>query len=168
MRRVPALDAIRGTAIVLMVVDHVLAFRGAWRLWLWAGVVRLVFTRFALPAFMCVSGYLWGMRGVPSLRRRVEVLLVVPLSWWLSCRAGLGGPDVLALYAVVVWVSPLVVRFPLLAVVLGLLQAMNWRLSFFPGSYYPLGWVVAFCGLGVLWFDSVQAGRGSALLSCRS
>lgn len=153
--RFERLDAIRGAAVLLMLVDHVFAVAvqlGASR---WFLLPHLTVTRFALPGFMVTSGVLWHLRG-PSGRRQWQVFLAACVSFGLSWRAGLDCPDVLAIYAVVLSVAELVVWYPFAVATLGFLQALNWPIHW--DGYQP-GWVMGWLALGVLLGREVELGR---------
>lgn len=136
--RIAGLDALRGGAIALMMIDHVAALAGGpW--WL-----RGIVTRFALPMFMFVAGYLWR----PGWRRRhLEIVLAalatLPLVWYLE----IADVHILAVYALVLPLLPISARWPWLAVAVGLIQAHYWSLDYL--GYEP-GLVWALVAVGQL------------------
>jgi hypothetical protein len=72
-----ALDRLRGTAIALMVLDHLLA---------WGEVgfcVQATVTRASLPLFMLVSGNLMAERVLPSIGRAAQLAAAACASTWL-------------------------------------------------------------------------------------
>lgn len=139
--RIAGLDAIRGGAIALMMLDHVAAVAGApW----W---VRDIVTRFALPLFMFVAGYLWR----PGWRwRHAEVFaaaaITLPLVWYL----GLAEIHILAVFVLILPLLPISAKWPWLAIGLGLIQAKDWPLGYH--GYEP-GLVWALVAIGQLTRD---------------
>ena len=159
-RRDARLDALRGFAVILMIIDHssalaVLGIDAAGPLsWLVErnGVlwwVRHTLTRLSMPLFMLVSGYLIVHRR-PSPRRRAEVgALGVALSvllWWTWPTFGV--PEILVVWSLCLFAAPLIVNAALPVAVLGVLQTINLPIGW--GGYEP-GLVAAFLALGVLW-----------------
>lgn len=72
-----ALDRLRGVAMVLMIVDHLLA-------WVNVGFcLRMTITRASLPLFMVVAGNLMAGRLFPSWRRAVELVFSAAVATWL-------------------------------------------------------------------------------------
>ncbi len=137
--RLQGLDALRGGAIALMMLDHVAAVAGGGPWW-----VRGIVTRFALPMFMFVSGYLWR----PGWRRRhweivAAAFVTLPLVWYL----GIADVHILAVYALILPLLPLSARWPWLAIALGLIQAKDWPLDYL--GYEP-GLVWALVAVGQL------------------
>lgn len=137
--RIAGLDALRGAAIALMMLDHVVAVAGGGPWW-----VRGVITRFALPMFMFVAGYLWR----PGWRRRhleimVAALATLPLVWYL----GIADVHILAVYALILPLLPISARWPWLAIALGVIQAKDWPLDYL--GYEP-GLVWALVAVGQL------------------
>lgn len=127
-----ALDALRGLAIVLMMVDHVALVYGA------PFGVREIITRLAMPLFMLLAGYLWR----PGLRMRhldliVAAALSVPLSWLI-------GSDTVPILVVLVLVLPLMElahRYPLALLVLAIVQPITWPIAWYgyqPGAILAL------------------------------
>lgn len=142
------LDLVRGWAVVLMVLDHVLA------LWLLhggpaaAGVVRSTLTRLALPAFMLVAGWLWSRRGSSTSGWRwAEVMALGVFSTAAMAALGLPVPEVLVVFAMAAVLGPVLLRWPVATSVLGLLQAVNQPL---PWAGYQPGYLLLWLGLGVL------------------
>jgi hypothetical protein len=142
--RVAGIDCLRGAAICLMILDHVLALYGR----VPGYFVRESVTRGALPAFMVVAGWLWAFRGVgPSVRRMGVILGVGLLSDVLFGWAHLNSPEIFQLYFFVALISGFVLFCPAVCLVVGVLQVVNWPVPL-PG--YPFGEVLAFISLGVL------------------
>jgi hypothetical protein len=149
-RRDAGLDALRGAAIILMIVDHVLVLAMATRGYTeWMALVRMSLTRFSMPLFMIVSGLLLARKGLPSTRRLVQVAMAaIALNLaFLSIDVGFAAPEILAVWLLVLLFYRLIVRYPIEAAVLGILQTMNWPVSW--AGYQP-GTIMAFLALGVV------------------
>lgn len=143
------IDAIRGAAIVLMIIDHSLGFAQSTALTEpWMRLARLSVSRLALPAFMICSGLLLAGH-VVATRRWVQVLVAALVVNVGAVVAGMPEfvPDILALWCLVTLGAAPIRRYPATAAVIGLLQSMYWRIP--TGTYQP-GWIVAFIALGVL------------------
>ncbi|MCA1726985.1 MAG: heparan-alpha-glucosaminide N-acetyltransferase domain-containing protein [Actinobacteria bacterium] len=145
--RVRSLDAARGLAVVLMIVDHVAAVMGsnAGPLW-W---VRHTVTRPALPLFMVVAGILIARRRSSwSWRRLVAIAGAGVVATWLLLVSGIQfGPDVLLVLVATCPAWGVLSRRPLELLVLGLLQALYLPIGW--GGYEP-GLVLAYLGVGIL------------------
>ncbi|MCU1496898.1 MAG: hypothetical protein JWM47_851 [Acidimicrobiales bacterium] len=143
------LDAVRGAAILLMVVDHALGFAQTTTLSEpWMHTIRMTVTRLAMPGFMVCSGILLAHHSV-SRRRWTQVAVAAVVVNVAAVYDGMSTfvPDILAVWCLVMLLAVPVRRWPMTMAVLGLLQAVYWRLPF--GDYQP-GWVLAFVALGVL------------------
>lgn len=152
MSRVVRLDELRGLAVLLMLLDHVLAMGLSH--WHWPGEfqwIRQTITRAALPLFMMVAGYLWQVRCGPSWRSVRASWEGAVMSFPACLAVGFGVPDILGLYAAAATGGKLLKRWPLLACVTGLLQALYLPLNLADGRSYEPGLVVAFCCLGTIW-----------------
>lgn len=143
------LDAIRGAAVVLMIVDHVVHVGHTFYSWSegWL-LLRLTVTRLALPGFMLVAGYLWAVRGV-SFRRLGDVSVAAAAAAGCCWLLRMPLPEVLACYLLAMLASPVVVRWPLPFIIGGFLASMNWQGVFPLWSYQPL-YVTAWAAVGVL------------------
>lgn len=131
-----------------MVLDHVLV--AAMRLGAPEGlsVIRLTATRLSLPAFVVVSGVLWGRGHLPSLRRSCQLVMTGAAMTAVTVPTlGVAAPDVLVVLGLVALVGPAVVRWPLASVVLGL-----WAAQWLPVPWdgYQPGLVAGWAGIGVL------------------
>lgn len=142
------LDALRGLALVLMILDHVLVVAleaGAPDELFW---IRKTITRFSLPLFMVVSGMLLARRKSTSWRRWLEIACG---ALFVNCLTlipvGFGLPDILLVWLLASLFTPLIIRFPMEVAIVGLLQAQNLPI---PWGGYQLGWVVALLAIGVL------------------
>jgi len=125
-------DALRGAAILLMVLDHAaFVFGLEW--------VR-DFTRFAMPLFMVTAGYLATRVGHRYVMVVAAALATLPMAWFL----GLAFLHILTIFVLVYPLLFLRVQLlvPLASVLL--VVAWNWPLSL---GYEP-GYVLAFLLLG--------------------
>lgn len=96
--RVRSLDALRGAALVLAVLDHLLVVLDA------PGFLRWGPTRFAFPVFMVLCGALLASRTLPSPQRCVELFGAAFLALPASAAAGLDSPDILLVLCVALFV----------------------------------------------------------------
>lgn len=145
--RLVFLDRVRGLAVLLMIVDHLLLFS----LTLAPAAdlrvdLRSTLTRLSMPLFMVVSGFL--LNGVS--RRRVVAVAVVaaglaPVLY--VCWPEFAQPEILALWLLVFPLRSLLVRFPLELVFAGVLQVLHLPVGW-PG--FEPGLLLVFLGLGVL------------------
>jgi len=167
VKRLPSIDRVRGLAVVLMVVDHVLVlvqFRSP-EVVQWAYALRMTVTRASLPLFcLCAGVLLHGRRSTARLLDIAAVALVtnVALEVW---PMGIRAPEILAVLLPVLLAGGVLVRWPAASVVLGVLQVTVWPIGW--AGYEP-GLVVAFVALGVLvgrpalsWGDSLPAALGA-------
>jgi uncharacterized membrane protein len=149
-----SLDRLRGLAIFLMIIDHILVvYLFCWSWDSWAEWVRRTLTRFAMPLFMLVSGLLIARKGRPSLRRIPQVAfaaLVLNQIFWNLPELGFGAPEILATWLICLALYPLWVRFPIEMAVLGILQFVNWPITASWWLGYQPGEVLAFLALGAL------------------
>lgn len=137
MERNHTIDMIRGLAIFLMVVDHVIV---AYEL----DPFYRNFTRLALPLFMILAGFLSSGR---FTRRYFQVWLAAAISWPFVLLMNVAVVHVLLVFVLVYPVLRLPLPGLIVAGSLGLLQANNWPVEW--GGYEP-GYVLAFLVLGRL------------------
>ena len=151
------LDRLRGLAVLLMLVDHLLVFAPQFSdAWFFSPApgsptwwTRHTLTRLSMPLFMLVSGFLLHDRP-PSRRRRLLIgvlggLLTLLLNWsWPA----FGVPEILVVWSLVMLLTPLLREHPLEMLVLGVLQQLYLPVSW--QGYQP-GLVAAFLAAGVLW-----------------
>jgi peptidoglycan/LPS O-acetylase OafA/YrhL len=141
------IDALRGLAVLCMVVDHVCATFGIGQ------VARLTVGRVALPAFLLCSGWLL-VRRPPSVRRLLELCVAASAATLVAVGFGLpiGQPDVLWLILAALIVSPVIRRWPVPALCLGVVQMTAWAIRT-PGGWtgYEPGTIVALLAAGILW-----------------
>lgn len=124
--RYSGLDRLRGLAIVLMILDHVLLVSGD-------GLpIRLTVTRASLPLFALTAGALWR----PGARRRHALILVAAaVSMVLGVGLGIGQPDVLLVLLVASIGMHAYLRFPVATAAVAALQATTWPVFTFTGGY---------------------------------
>lgn len=165
--RIAAVDRARGLAVLLMLLDHALVlvqFR-AHELVQWAYALRMTVTRASLPLFCLCTGVLLHFRR--SSRRLLDVALVaLVLNVALDVvPIGIGSPEILGVWSLVMLGSVWLLRWPVPVVVLGVLQATIWQVGW--AGYEP-GLVAAFVAVGVLagrpalaWADALPAWVGA-------
>jgi hypothetical protein len=163
MERLRGLDVLRGVAVLLMILDHVLAlvvFKGAPAAELmW---IRLTLTRLALPLFVGISGYLLARRGVVHDRKRqAQIWAAGVLVTVAFMGMGFPVPDVLFVLALVHPLFGLVRRWPIVAGVVGALQ---FQYLMIPWQGYQPGTIVLYLSLGVLAATSEVPQLRNALL----
>jgi hypothetical protein len=138
-----------------MVADHLLHV--GLLAWGWpVGLVwvRLSLTRLALPLFMGVSGFLWMERSRGS--SRLWLVAIAALVSAVLCKLlGMAAPDVLLPYLLVALARRWVLGYPVVVLVLGILQAVNLPMGV---GAYELGYVAAWCAVGVLAWTWYGAG----------
>jgi hypothetical protein len=142
------LDRLRGLAMLLMLLDHGLL------LWLelqpgedLRGWLRRSVTRFSMPLFMLVSGYLLERTSRRRMFEVAGVALVLNGALVVLWPAFLL-PEILAVWVFLLPIRGFLLRFPVEAAALGVLQAMYLPVRW-PG--YEPGVVLLFLALGRIW-----------------
>lgn len=169
MSRRERIDRLRGLAMLLMLLGHVLAVADA------GGVLRLTVTRGSLPIFAAITGYLLADR----TPRPARIAQVAAVGLWSSATVvgtpvpGLDPVDPLLVISAALCCWPAVRRWPVVSVLVGTVQAVTYH-GLYPG--YQLGEVVALMAAGVLLRRSASpadlavaratADRLPALLAC--
>lgn len=147
--RIFIIDAIRGLAIVLMVLDHSLFAIES------IGVTnaliensRLTITRFAMPLFMIASGLIWALYGL-KVKRWIQVFVVaILLNLFLRVFwSDFNNPEILFVWAILAIGWRLIVRFPISVIIIGYIQFIFWPI---PWSGFQPGELAIFLGVGVL------------------
>lgn len=144
--RYTELDGLRGLAIVLMLVDHVLAVIIVHGGPIWLNDIRLSLTRLAMPLFMILVGWLLDHKGGYSLKWLLKVFWVGIAATIMMSLMDLPSPDILIIlgFVILFFYSS---RNPLAMIVLGLIQAVNIPLNW---SGYQPGFILTFVAIGVL------------------
>lgn len=137
MERNHSIDLLRGFAVLLMVLDHVIVV-------LDLDPFLRNFTRLALPLFMVLAGFLSSGR---FTTRYKQVLLAAALSWPFVLLLNIAIVHVLLVFVLVYPVLRLPLPWLIVAASLGLLQANNWPVNW--GGYEP-GYLLAFLVVGRL------------------
>ena len=134
---------------MLMVVDHVAAALALYHPDNeYLLVTRWTLTRFAMPIFMLVSGYLMATHRVSKKRfTQVAVVALIVNALWLTVPVGVEAPDILVIWLVCAFAQPLWVKYPVWFAAAGVLQSVTWEIPW--GGYQP-GLVLAFLCLGAL------------------
>lgn len=144
--RLAGIDRARGLAVLLMVLDHALVVLDS------NNPARLTVTRLALPLFMICAATVW--KGRPSRRRALALAAVGALDLFLAPLVGLGSPAPVAGFCLLVALlvaAPTLLRWPLVACVLGFVQ----------GFFIPLGWQGWELGVLLGWFMVGRLGLAS-------
>lgn len=149
MRRDPDIDAWRGLAILLMLLDHfalvMLEHFGGGIGW---HVIRLTLTRPAMPIFFVTLGWLL-IEHRPSADRIVRTSCLAALCTVLWLALGQHQGDILWGVVVVLLLRRWVVDVPWLVLGVGLIQSAYWPGLNFAGGY-EIGRLFAFASLGPL------------------
>jgi uncharacterized membrane protein len=147
--RLQILDAMRGFAIVIMILDHALSALES--LGIQSDVVeysRLSVTRFSMPLFMIASGIAWGRFGL-RFQRWAQVLIwgLVINSMTRLLWPEFNFPEILAIWAALAIVWKLIQRFPIITMIIGYTQTTYWQI---PWQGFQPGELAIFLGVGVL------------------
>ncbi len=143
------LDGMRGLAIIIMIVDHILSALES--IGIESNFVeysRLTATRFSMPLFMIASGIVWGMYGL-RLKRWAQVLvLAVALNAMMRLLwPDFNFPEILLVWSALAIFWRLIVRYPIITMIIGYTQITYWMLSW--QGFQP-GELAIFLGAGVL------------------
>ena len=147
--RIFIIDAIRGLAIALMILDHSLFAIES------IGVAnnvveysRLSITRFSMPLFMIASGMIWVLYGL-RIKRWIQVFILsiliniaIKVLW-----PDFNNPEILFVWTIIAIGYRLIVRFPITVMIVGYTQFIFWPV---PWSGYQPGELAIFLGVGVL------------------
>jgi uncharacterized membrane protein len=133
------LDWLRGLAVALMVVDHVLVQLEP------RSVLRETVTRLSLPLFCVVAGSLAQRR--PRWGRLASVGMAGVGATALGAPIGIGQPDVLLVIVAAMLALSLLWRCPVAALCVGAVQPFTWP---FPGNGYQVGTVLVMLVAGRL------------------
>ena len=147
--RIFIIDAIRGLAIALMILDHSLFAIES------IGVAnnvveysRLSITRFSMPLFMIASGMIWVLYGL-RIKRWIQVFILsiliniaIKVLW-----PDFNNPEILFVWTIIAIGYRLIVRFPITVMIVGYTQCIFWPV---PWSGYQPGELAIFLGVGLL------------------
>jgi uncharacterized membrane protein len=147
--RILIIDAIRGLAIALMILDHSLfAIESIGMANNIVEYSRLSITRFSMPLFMIASGIIWKLYGL-RIKRWIQVFilsilvnLAIRVLW-----SDFNNPEILFVWTLLAIGYRLIVRFPITVMIIGYTQFVFWPVSW--GGYQP-GELAIFLGVGVL------------------
>lgn len=147
--RIRVLDAMRGLAILLMVVDHVLsALESTGMSNSIVEYSRLSITRFSMPLFMIASGIVWGKYGLRLSRwLQVLALAIVLNAMTRLLWPDFNYPEILLVWSLIAVAWRLVVRFPIITMIIGYTQTTYWQISW--AGFQP-GELAIFLGAGVI------------------
>ncbi len=147
--RILIIDAIRGLAIALMIIDHSLFAIES------IGVAnniveysRLSVTRFSMPLFMIASGVIWTLYGL-RIKRWIQVF-ILSIILNVTIRVlwpDFNNPEILFVWTLLAICWRLIIRFPITVMIIGYTQFIFWPVSW--GGYQP-GELAIFLGVGVL------------------
>jgi len=147
--RLLILDAMRGLAIVIMIIDHVLAALES--IGVGSNVVeysRLSVTRFSMPLFMIASGIAWTRYGLRFTRWAQVVLWAVVInSLTRLLWPDFNFPEILAIWAALAIAWKFIRRFPIITMIIGYTQTTYWQI---PWQGFQPGELAIFLGVGVL------------------
>jgi len=146
-------DAARGLAILLMVLDHLLVVLVDVGV-LAGGVgspsylVRMTVTRASLPLFMLCTGGLLSVRRLSWLRfGDVSAAALVVNGLLIAYPIGIHPPEVLAVWCLVMVAWPWIGRYPALCACVGIVQVYVWPIGW--QGYQP-GVLLVLVSVGVL------------------
>lgn len=124
--RLVGLDRLRGLAVLLMVLDHVLLVVGE------GLALRLTVTRAALPIFGLLAGALWR----PGARvRLLQLGGAAIVATYLGVVLGMPRPDVLVVIFVALLAMHAYRRWPVATFAVAAIQATTWGIA--AGGYEP-------------------------------
>jgi hypothetical protein len=144
--RAGGLDGIRGVAVVLMLVDHVLVVLQT--RWAPVLVARLVFTRPALPLFMVVSGSLLAKHGDGACGKQAVRILPWAMAGTIAAAfvPGFGFPEPLTIYLVGLGLVDLALTYDVVPIALCVCFVVALQPDLWPiPSYSPFelaGWLM--------------------------
>ena len=147
--RILIIDAIRGLAIALMILDHSLfAIESIGMANNIVEYSRLSITRFSMTLFMIASGIIWILYGL-RIKRWIQVFILsiivnvtIRVLW-----PDFNNPEILFVWTLLAIGYRLIVRFPITVMIIGYTQFVFWPVSW--GGYQP-GELAIFLGVGVL------------------
>ena len=145
------IDLIRGFAIILMILDHVLVaitsiMGGNDYIYL----IRTTLTRFSMPLFMIISGAVLILYGL-KIRRWSSVLVtavvlnIILFFLWNDFNS----PEILLVWSLVVVSYKLFIRYPITSLILGFIQAQYFQITLYDYNGYQPGELIFFIVIGI-------------------
>ena len=143
------LDAMRGLAIVIMIIDHVLSLLES------VGIQnilvensRLTITRFSMPLFMLASGIVWVRYGLKVKRWSQVFFLALILNAMMRLLwPDFNFPEILLVWSVLAIFWRVIVRYPIITMIVGYTQTTFWQI---PWQGFQPGELLIFLSVGAL------------------
>lgn len=143
------LDAMRGLAIVIMIIDHVLSLLES------VGIqnilvenARLTITRFSMPLFMIASGIVWVRYGLKVKRWSQVFFLALILNAMMRLLwPDFNFPEILLVWSVLAIFWRVIVRYPVITMIVGYTQTTFWQI---PWEGFQPGELLIFLSVGAL------------------
>ena len=143
------LDAMRGLAIVIMIIDHVLSLLES------VGIQnilvensRLTITRFSMPLFMIASGIVWVRYGLKVKRWSQVFFLALILNAMMRLLwPDFNFPEILLVWSVLAIFWRVIVRYPIITMIVGYTQTTFWQI---PWQGFQPGELLIFLSVGAL------------------
>lgn len=143
------LDFFRGIAISLMIIDHIIVFFASINFTNnFFDILRETLTRYSMPLFMIISGFLLANHGL-SIKRWLRVFLtsiilnLLIFFYWKEFNF----PEILLIWSLITIFTKLLIKFPIFILISGLIQY-----QYFPINYpaYQPGIIMLFLSIGVI------------------
>ena len=143
------LDFFRGIAIALMIFDHILVFFASINFTNnFFEIIRETLTRYSMPLFMIISGFLLAKYGL-TIKRWLQVFLtsiilnLLIFFYWQEFNF----PEILLIWSLITIFTKLLIKFPIFILISGLIQY-----QYFPINYeaYQPGIILLFLSIGVI------------------
>jgi uncharacterized membrane protein len=152
------LDFFRGSAIILMIIDHTLVFFTSIKFYnSFFDIIRETLTRYSMPLFMIISGLLLAKHGI-SIKRWLQVFLlsvflnIIIYFYWKNFNF----PEILLIWSLITIFSKILIKFPIFILISGLIQY-----QYFPINYqaYQPGIIVLFLSIGIISSNRILHGE---------
>jgi len=152
------LDFFRGSAIILMIIDHTLVFFTSIKFYnSFFDIIRETLTRYSMPLFMIISGLLLAKHGI-SIKRWLQVFLlsvflnIIIYFYWKNFNF----PEILLIWSFITIFSKILIKFPIFILISGLIQY-----QYFPINYqaYQPGIIVLFLSIGIISSNRILHGE---------
>ena len=143
------LDAMRGLAIVIMIIDHVFSLLESVGI---QNIVlensRLTVTRFSMPLFMIASGIVWVRYGLKVKRWSQVFFLALILNAMMRLLwPDFNFPEILLVWSVLAIFWRVIVRYPIITMIVGYTQTTFWQI---PWQGFQPGELLIFLSVGAL------------------